>query len=187
VRFFKNSKEYICAGNSAKAEGSLEVTRRERDWQRSWRAYWAHLDKIADRLGPKAYKQFRFETDQTSLHDAFLLSMSFGDLVSGDSKAYARLRFAHGPSTVLMQLLNYEKSTLHIFEFKRPRKLVVDAPSSVPLYFRPGTTLGQIYHYEICAVSPELLQIEWLLDSGGVIQIHFEKLIYRTKRINGVQ
>jgi hypothetical protein len=180
--FFKDVKDYTRAGNSDTVVGEAELEV-ERVWQRSWRLYWSHLDEIADRLGAKAYNFFRFCHNEAGLHDGYLLSFNLGDSIFLSEASYPRLRFSHGPSSVAMTILNYEKTRLYRFVFKGPRKVVVDIPSADPLFFEEGKTLGQIYHYEICSVTPRYLSVEWLLDSGGTILIEFEKLSYSCKRI----
>jgi hypothetical protein len=155
----------------------------ERVWQRSWRRYWSHLDKIADRLGAKAYNFFRFGANETGLHDGYLLSFNLGDSILLSEASYPKLRFSRGPSKVAMTILNFEKTRLYQFVFSGPRKVVVDIPSADPLFFEEGKTLGQIYHYEICSIAPRYLSVEWLLDSGGTILIEFEKLSYSCKHI----
>lgn len=180
--FFKNAKEYIRGGNDddSAAAWNLEM---EEGWQRSWRSYWNHLDEIADRLGPNAYKFFRFGANETGLHDGFVLSLNIGDSIGLDDARYPRLRFGRGPSTVALTILNFEKTLLYNFVFKGPRRVLVDTPSADPLYFKEGRSLGQIYHYEICSITPKYLSVEWLLDSGGTILVEFERLIYRCKRL----
>jgi hypothetical protein len=144
------------------------------------RAYHKHLDKIAVRLGPTAHKFFRFGFAETGLHDGLLLSFSLGDRLASKEHP-SKLRFGKGKSVVRIEVLNHEQNAVHVFECKRLHKVIVDIPSVDPLWFTPGGTVGQIYSYEIVALSAELLQLEWLLDSGGTITIDFEKLIYRRK------
>ena len=146
-------------------------------------AYYRHLDSIKARLGQRAYKFFRFGSEETGLHDGFLMSLNMGDGVGLGQQHLPKLRFRNRKSVVHMQVLNYERDVLHVFEFKKLRKVVVDIPSAEPLWFKAGETLGQIYTYEIVAASPKYLRNEWLLDSGGTITIEFEKLIYRCKRL----
>ncbi|MGE0405175.1 MAG: hypothetical protein AB7O65_02670 [Candidatus Korobacteraceae bacterium] len=146
-------------------------------------AYLKHLDKIADRLGAPAYKFFRFGFAEASLHDGFLLSFNMGDRVVAGEKIVRKLRFGREESTVRMLILNYAQDMLHVFEFRRLRKVVVDIPTSDPIWFKPGKTLGQIYSYEVVAISPKYLRVEWLLDSGGEIIVEFEKLIYRGTKV----
>jgi hypothetical protein len=151
---------------------------------RSWQEYCKHLEEIVDRIPPKAYEVFRTENEKLDLHDGYLLSLSIGDCLDESPNSMARLRFGRGPSKIEMKILNYEKNLLHNFVFKSPRKVIVDIPSAEPIWFQEGTTLGQIYTYELTAQSPQTLSAEWLLDSGGTIQIEFEKLIYNRKRVN---
>lgn len=179
--FFKDAKEYIRGGN-ADTEDIASDLKREEAWQGCWRRYTSHLDEIAGRVGTKAYEFFRFGANETGLHDGFLLSLNLGDSIALSATSYPRLQFGRGPTTVAMTILNYEKTRLHRFTFKGSRKVVVDIPSSEPLFFEEGKTLGQIYHYEICSAGPRYLSVEWLLDSGGTILIEFEKLIYNCKR-----
>jgi hypothetical protein len=150
---------------------------------RSRQEYRKHLEQIVDRIPPKAYKVFRTENEELDLHDGYLLSLSVGDCLDESPNSMARMRFGRGPSKIEMRILNYEKDLLHNFVFKSPRKVVVDIPSAEPVWFQVGKTLGQIYTYELTAHSPQTLSAEWLLDSGGTIQIEFEKLIYNRKRV----
>lgn len=159
----------------------------EQVWQSNWRNYWNHLDEIADRLGPKAYNFFRFCNNDQGLHDGFLLSLNFGDCIALDEAKYSRLRFRRSPSSVALTILNYQKTTVHSFDFKVPRKVALDIPSDDPDCFEEGKTLGQIMLYEIRAISPKYLAVEWLLDSEGTILIEFEKLIFKTTRVKAPQ
>jgi hypothetical protein len=181
--FFKDAKNYLRWGNSADVAEVAEINRRERAWQLSWRRYWEHLDKIADRLGPKAYNFFRFCHNDASLHDGYLLSFNLGDSIGLSEASYSRLRFGEGPSTIAMAILNHEKTRLHQFVFKGPRKIVVDIPSDDPMFFARDKSLVQINLYEIRSATPKYLSVEWLLDSGGTLLIEFEKLGYGCKRI----
>jgi hypothetical protein len=149
----------------------------------SWRDYRGHLEEIAHRIHPAAYEFFHSDVEKLDLHDGYLLSLNFGDCLEESAAKYERLRFGRGPSTIEMRVLNYEKSLLYSFKFKSPRRVVVDIPSSDPIWYEEGKTLGQIYTYELISKSPQLLSVEWLLDSGGTIQIDFEKLIYNGKRV----
>jgi hypothetical protein len=180
--YFKNTKDYLRIGNADRAVSASDLEA-EKAWKLSWRRYWNHLEKIADRLGVKAYNFFRFGTEETGLHDGYLLSLNLGDSIGLSEKTFPTLRFGRGPSDVVMTILNYEKTRLHRFAFKGPRKVVIDIPSDDPLYFEEGKTLGQIHHYEVHSVSPKHLSAEWLLDSGGTILIEFEKLIYSCKLV----
>jgi hypothetical protein len=180
--FFKNVKNYLRAGNDDTEVPAWDL-QLEEAWQLSWRSYWSHLDEIAERLGPRAYNFFRFGTNEKGLHDGFLLSLNLGDSIALSEASYSRLSFGRGPSKIAMTILDFQKTGLYMFEFKGPRKVVIDIPSDDPLYYKEGKTLGQIYHYEIASVSPKYLSIEWLLDSGGTIQIEFEKLVYGRKRV----
>jgi hypothetical protein len=180
--FFKNAKDYLRAGNDDPAVPAWDLEMEEA-WQRSWRSYWSHLDEIADRLGAKAHEFFRFATNEKSLRAGFVLSLNIGDSIGLDEASYSKRRFGEGPSTVALTILNYEKTRLHSFVFKGPRRVLVDTPSGDPLYFNDGKALGQIYLYEICSITPKYLSVEWLLDSGGTILIEFEKLIYHCKSI----
>lgn len=180
--FFKNVKEYLRIGNADRPVSAADL-KAEKVWQASWWKYWSHLDGIADRLGPNAYKFFRFGANETGLHDGYLLSFTFGDSIDSSESSYPKLRFGKGPTTVAITVLNYEKSKLHQFIFKGPRRVLVDTPSADPLYFGEGKTLGHINHYEVAAISPKYLSVEWLLDSGGTILIECEKLMYSSKRV----
>ena len=179
--FFTDAKDHSRIGNADRPV-SPEDLREEQDWQRKWKSYWRHLDEIADRLGAKAYEFFRFGNNEKSLRAGFILSLNIGDSIGLDEKSYQRPKFWRGPSTVALTILNYEKTKLHSFVFKRPRKVLVDTPSDDPLCFEEGKTLGRIYLYEICSITPKYLSVEWLLDSGGTILIEFEKLTYNCKR-----
>jgi hypothetical protein len=154
---------------------------------RALRHYYKHLDKIVGRLQPAAYDFFKFGFGETGLHDGFLLSLNMGDGIGLSEQQISRLRFGQGKSVVEMRILNYEHTLLHVFTFKGLRKVIVDIPSSDPLYYRKGqTSLGQIYSYELVAASPKYLRIEWLLDSGGTIVIEFEKLVYQCKKVKRI-
>jgi len=180
--FFKDAKNYIRGGNADVTDVTAEL-QRERAWQRCWRRYTNQLDKIADRLGPKAYNFFRFGANETGLHDGYLLSLNLGDSINLSEESFSKLRFGRGPGAVAMTVLNFEKTRRHSFVFKGARKVVVDIPSVDPLYFHVGKTLGQIYLYEIGSATSKYLSTEWLLDSGGTILIEFEKLLYSCKSV----
>jgi hypothetical protein len=152
-------------------------------FNRGLRAYNTHLDKIAERLGPRAYRFFRYGFAETGLHDGFLVGFTFGDGIGLREEQLERLRFGRGPSIGQLQILSYAHDALHTFVFKKPRTVTVDIPSADPLFFGEGTTLGQIYSYEVVAVSPRYLRNEWLLDSGGTITVEFEKLYYRRQKL----
>jgi hypothetical protein len=104
-----------------------------------------------------------------------------------DEASYSNRRFGEGPATVAMTILNWEKTKLYSFVFKRPRRVAIEIPSDDPLYFEEGKTLGQVHLYEVRSVTPEYLAAEWLLDTGGTILIEFEKLGYRSKRLRSSQ
>ena len=180
--FFEDAKEYLRIGSADRPVSTADLEA-EKAWQLSWRRYWSHLDKIVERLGLKAYKLFRFGTEETGLRDGYLLSLNLGDSIDLSEKSFSRLRFGRGPSTVAMTILNYEKTRLHHFVFKSPRKVVIDIPSADPFDFKEGDPLGQIYFYEISSATPKYLTVEWLLDSGGTILIEFERLHYSCKRV----
>jgi hypothetical protein len=163
----------------------------EKKWHaasiRALRFYYKHLDKIAGRLQPAAYNFFKFGFGETGLHDGFLLNLNMGDGIGRSEQQISRLKFGQGKSVVEMRILNYEHTLLHVFTFKGLRKVIVDTPSSEPLYYKKGqTSLGQIYAYELVAASPRYLRNEWLLDSGGTIVIEFEKLLYQYKKVKRI-
>jgi hypothetical protein len=184
--FFKNAKEYIRAGNDDPTVPPWD-REMEQGWQSNWRNYWNHLDEIADRLGPKAYDFFRFCNNDEGLHDGYLLSLNFGDCIALDEAKYSRLCFTSSPSSVALTILNYEKTTVYSFLFKAPRRVAVNVPGDDRDYFEEGKTLGQIMMYEIRAISPKYLAVEWLLDSEGTILIEFEKLGFRSKSLRSPQ
>ncbi|MGA8743347.1 MAG: hypothetical protein WB561_19315, partial [Terracidiphilus sp.] len=107
------------------------------------------MDDIADRLGPKAFKFFRFCHNEEGLSGGFLLSFNVGDSIGLDEASYSRRRFGQGPSTAALVILNYQKTRIYTFVFKGPRRVLVDIPSRDPLYFEEGKTLGRIQHYEV--------------------------------------
>jgi len=180
VRYFPVVKEVIKNDNAPVFDETADK-KFTAAYFRGLRAYYKHLDSIKARLGRGAYNFFRFGSEDTGLHDGFLLSLNMGDGLGVTQQRFPKLRFGNEKSVVQMQVLNYKRDTLHSFEFKKLRKVVVDIPSEDPLWFTAGKTLGQIYTYEIVAASPKYLRNEWLLDSGGTITIEFEKLIYRRK------
>ncbi len=184
MRYFESTKDEIIYEHSANADPEL-VKKQDREYLRKLRLYYKHLDKIAERLGPSAYKFFRWGWAETCLHDGFLLSLSMGDAVSEAEDDFQRLRFGrpgNGNSIVQLRALSYEKELLHTFTFEGIRKVIVDIPSGKPLWFTPGKTLGQIYTYEVSAAASKYLRCEWLLDSGGTIAVEFQKLNYRCKK-----
>jgi hypothetical protein len=182
VRYFSFMKAAVKNDNSANFDEEFD-RKYNATFTRGLRAYRKHLDKIASRLGPGAYEFFRFGFAETGLHDGFVLSLSMGDAVGFSEEQYKRLRFGKGKSIVELRILSYAKDFLHTFVYHRLRKVVVDIPSADPLFFEAGRTLGQVYSYEMLAVSEKYLKNEWLLDSGGTITIEFEKLIYKRKRL----
>lgn len=181
MRYFETTKDAIIYEHSANADPEV-VKKHDREFLRKLRLYYQHLDKIADRLGPGAYKFFRWGWAETCLHDGFLLSFSMGDAVAQAENDYNRLRFDNSKSIVQLRALSYEKELLHTFTFKGLRKVMVDIPSGKPLWFSPAKTLGQIYSYEVSAASSKYLRCEWLLDSGGTITVEFQKLMYRCEK-----
>jgi hypothetical protein len=186
MRYFESTKDAIIYENSANADPEV-AKKQDREFLRKVRLYYKHLDKIADRLGPGAYKFFRWGWGETCLHDGFLLCLSMGDAVAQAEDDYHRLRFGrpgNSKSVVRLRALSYEKELLHTFTFKGLRKVVVDIPSAKPLWFTAGKTLGQIYSYEVSAASSKYLRCEWLLDSGGTITVEFQKLMYRCEKVS---
>jgi len=183
MRYFESTKDAIIYEHSANADPEV-IKKQDREFLRKLRLYYKHLDKIADRLGPGAYKFFRWGFAETGLHDGYLLSLSMGDAVHQAEDDYHRLSFDNSKSIVQLRALSYEKDLLHTFTFKGLRKVVVDIPSGKPLWFTPGKTLGQIYLYEVSAASSKYLRCEWLLDSGGTIAVEFQKLIYRCGKVS---
>jgi hypothetical protein len=181
MKYFKNIKAHIKADNAQEPDVPL-IQKFDKALVRNIRNYYRHLEKIADRIGPELYRLLRYSENE-ELHDGFLLSFSFGDAVGRAPLNFSRFKFGGGKSNATMQILNYSKNALHLFTFKYPRKVIVDIPSSEPIWFRQGATLGQIYACELLATSPKYLSMEWLLDSGGVIAIEFEKLAYRRKKV----
>jgi hypothetical protein len=184
MRYYKNLKEQILYDNSKEFDLKTGL-KNIKAWNRSTVAYYKHLDKIASRVSPEAYKFFRFGYGDTGLHDAFLLSFSFGDHLDSTNNNVSPLRFSSTKSNAQMRLLTYNKDLLHTFTYKTIHKLTIDIPSSAPLFFHAGKTLGEVYAYELTAVNSKLLQLEWLLDSGGTISIQFEELVYKQKRVYG--
>lgn len=144
--------------------------------------YHKYLETIADRLGPKAYKFFRYGFAETGLHDAYLLSCNFGDALGGSAADARGLRFNRNRSKIEMKMLTDRKDRLHQFVFKGIHKLVVDIPSGRTMDYREGC-LGLIYSYEVVAASSKYLRCEWLLDSGGTIVIESEKIDHFCKRV----
>jgi hypothetical protein len=182
MRYFPNNKAAIKNDNARKYDAEADK-KFLAAFKRGIRAYHNHLDKIAGRLGPGAYRFFRFGFEEAGLHDGFLLDFSMGDAIDSVEKALSKLRFGSGKSIIRMRVLSYMQDTEHTFEFGKLRRVLVDIPSTEPLWFKVGGTLGQIYSYEIVAASPKYLRIEWLLDSGGTILIEFEKLHYRFRSL----
>jgi hypothetical protein len=182
MRYFPFIKASIKNDNAQKYDAEADK-KYLAAFQRGIRAYYKHLDKIAGRLGRGAYRFFRFGVEETGLHDGYLLCLSMGDAIDSTTKALPKMHFGSGKSILRMRVLSYSQDIEHMFEFKKLRKVVVDIPSSLPLWFKAGRTLGQIYSYEIVAPSPKYLRIEWFLDSGGTILIEFEKLGYQFKRL----
>ena len=153
MRFFKEIKASIKADNSSDPDVAL-IKKFDRASLREWKRYYGYLDKIAERLGPKAYKFFRFGFAETGLHDAFLLNCCFGDAIDGSNPNFTRLRFGRVRSVFEMKMLTYSKERLHRFTFKGLRKVIVDIPSEEPIWFEKGK-IGQIYSYEVVAVLTE--------------------------------
>lgn len=186
MRYFGDIKAAIVYEHSPNAEPEL-IKKSDAAYLRRLRLYHRHLDKIAERLGKRAYRFFRFGWAETGLHDGYLLSFNMGDNVNLDHRKNWKLRFDRAgdrtKTVIEMHFLNYERTFLHSFKFHRLRKVEIDIPSGNPLWFKPGGTLGHIYTYEIVALTPKYLAIEWLLDSGGTIRIEFQKLLYRCERI----
>lgn len=181
MRFFKNAKASWLADNSNDADIAL-IRKYDRQFLRNSDRYHKYLETIAGRLGPKTYEFFQFGFAETGLHDAYLLSCGFGDALGGTQQELRRLRFGRSKSRVEMRMLTYNKDRLHRFVFKGVGRLIVDIPSEVTMDHREGC-LGQIYTYEVVAVSPKYLLCEWLLDSGGTISIECEKIDHFCKRV----
>jgi hypothetical protein len=186
VRYFKDTKKWIELEHDPNSPPELHQ-QMHAAYLRRLHLYYRHLDSIATRLGKRAYRFFRFGWAETGLHDGYLLSFNMGDNVNLDHKKNWKLRFDRAgdrtKTVIEMHFLNYERTFLHSFKFHRLRKVEIDIPSGNPLWFKPGGTLGHIYTYEIVALTPKYLAIEWLLDSGGTIRIEFQKLLCRCERI----
>jgi hypothetical protein len=180
MRYFPHVKAEVLNDNAQKFDASA-ARKFSAATSRGLRNYHRHLETIAHRLEAKAYRFFRFGFAETGLHDGLLLSLSIGDAIGWPEERISKLQFGKGKSIVEMQVLNYERDTLHSFRFRKLKKVVFDVPSATPLWFKPGRTLGHIYSYEIVSVSPKYLRTEWLLDSGGTIIVEFEKLDYHRK------
>ena len=181
MRFFKTTKAHFLADNSNSTPVAL-IKRYDRALLRNEARYHKYLETIADRLGPRAYKFFQFGFAETGLHDAYLLSCSFGDAIDESEQARAKLRFGSGKSILRMTMLTYGKDWLHHFSFRGLRRVLVDIPSDVRMHYHEGS-LGQIYSYEVVSASPKYLRCEWLLDSGGTIVIESQKIDYSCKRV----
>jgi hypothetical protein len=181
MRYFPLTKAIIKNDNARKFDAEADK-KYQAALDRGIRAYHKHLDKIAGRLGRRAYKFFRFGFAETGLHDGFLLSFNMGDAIDSVERISSKLRFGNGKSVIRMSILNYDQDIAHTFKFSKIRKVIIDIPSIEPIWFKAGS-LGQIYSYEIIAASMKYLRIEWLLDSGGTIVIEFEKLLYRFKAL----
>ncbi|MGB8261550.1 MAG: hypothetical protein WCE75_14410 [Terracidiphilus sp.] len=139
MRFFKTIKKDYRLDNADEFDLAADL-KRVRAQNRSWIRYWKHLDGISARLGPKAYDFFRIGKEEEGLRDAYLLSLNLGDAIDLTESSCRRLRFDREPSIVSLTALNYEKTRLHQFVFKLPRKVVIDIPSSDPLFPRPGVS-----------------------------------------------
>lgn len=185
MRYFPDIKDGIKLDNSSTATTAL-VRANDAKYLRNLRAYYKHLDKISGRLEKNVYQFFRFGFAEKSLHDGLLVSLSIGDAIGYDDSRIVLSpfsRFGHGRGAVEIRIANYERDSLHTFNFSGIKSLSVDIPTADPLWFTPGRSLGTIYTYEIFAASSRYLRCEWLLDSGGTIVVLFERLKYKRRRL----
>jgi hypothetical protein len=181
----KNTKVSFLADNTEDAPRAV-IKKYDRELLRASERYHKHLETIADRLGPKAYNFFQFGFADTGLHDAYLLSCSFGDAIGKPLEEAQRLKFGRSKSQVEMRMLTYGRDRLHRFVFKGIRRLVVDIPSETTMDYNEDC-LGQVYTYEVVAASEKYLRCEWLLDSGGTIVIESRKIEHFCKRVKPPQ
>ena len=147
----------------------------DRNWREADTAYRAQLAMLAPRLNEGVY-QFFSEAD---VHDGELLALQIEDgsrPAPADAPNRPWKRSQQYPVTIRLSVLDsYGKDVWELY-YKLIRRVVIDYPSSDPLFYQTGEGFGDWGYHELTDAGDGFLRHEVLFATGAILLFEFKEV-----------
>ena len=157
------------------AQNAAQLAQYERNWIQANNEYKAQLRKLEPRLSQVAYRFF-LEAD---IHDGELLSLVLEDgsrpsPLSEPVRPWRRTR--QHPVTLQLTVLDAADRLVWKLSYASLRRVVVDFPTSDPLFYDEGSGFGDWGYHELTDAGCDFLRHEVLFATGAVLVFEFKDL-----------
>lgn len=179
MRYF--TKDFPKADNNPRLSKAQQKAMHRLFLRRS-AAYDRQLRALRHRLSKQAWNFFYFGFGRWGLHDAQLLTCTFGDGLDYKPNGLHPLRVNKEKVKARIQILDRHQNLLCTFTCRGISKAVFDYPTDDPLWNDRGC-VDMLLTYEMTAASDRYLRLEFLFASGATIKVEFERLHFKRERI----
>ncbi|MBK7926942.1 MAG: hypothetical protein IPJ98_05425 [Bryobacterales bacterium] len=142
--------------------------------------YQSALQVVRPRISKRAWDFFANGWGPNGLHDGRLLSLCVGDGLDYQADGQRPFRVNRQKFKARISFLNFEQDLLYHFDLQGLERMSGLLSRSEA----PNGCVGDLFTYEITAVSETILQLAFLFESGATMEFDFRRLLFRKQRLN---
>ena len=170
MKYFK--KELWRAFNN----DSIPFAKADAEWNRGRVNYWRQFRKLSNRLSVSAKTFFKSVT----LHDGRLLRFETGEYIDFKKN---NIKLFNQPD-VRISVINEEDTHIYTLRYYKAEKVIFDFPSTEPLFYGKGSTIGDWGYDELTSAGSKLFRHEILFSSGAIILVESPRITVQATKIS---
>ena len=172
----------------AGAQGSGDSEENNALWDRAFKEYREQLELLRPRVSPSAFDFF----SSADIHDGELLEVQVADgsrpaPIGTPTRRWSRSN--QFPVRLQLKILDaYDKLIWELY-YSTLRRVVIDYPSSDPLFHSPGEGFGDLGYHELTDAGDGFLRHEVLFATGASLLFEFQAVhvACRTRSLDDAQ